>query len=276
MFQAQNQQQQQDDLSRLFAQTMTLNPMTPPPEARMQPPPPPLSPVEYKPVEQQVVYTSMHYTPTRHVVPVRFAHTPEATPERQLPLSDEEMIYMLEQNSIDPHSLFDSQVHLLRHADPEQRLRLLELWRISPPNVGTYDLSKQQQSWATSTLEKEEQMAKIRYERLEAERNGLFARSGSSMSDEMAMNIPTAPVPVLDRPASAPGVRSSAEPYMTSGYEMLARREYEQLQLQVHPLQETKRYRQATDPAFLGYGVAKGDQENLGYVSLMRDDDMEL
>jgi hypothetical protein len=273
MYQPQNQQQQ-DELSRLFAQTMTLNPMTPPPDIRMQPPPPPLeqhhTPDE-KPFEQQVIYTSMHYTPTRHVVPVRFNHTPEATPERQLPLSDEEMIHMLEQNSINPHSLFDSQVHLLRHADPEQRLRLLELWRISPPNVGTYDLTAQQKSWATTTIEKEEQMAKVRYERLIAEQNGLFARSGSSMSDEMTMNA--GPIEVLDRPASAPGVRSSAEPYMTSGYELLARREYEQ---QNTPLQEIKQYRQATDPAFLGYGIAKGDQENLGYVSLMRDDDMEL
>lgn len=108
------------------------------------------------------------------------------------------------------------------------------------------------------------------------------------MSDETIM--PSAPIEIHDRPASAPGTRSSAEPYMASGYEMLARRDYEQSQRRAQQemqdmqmqqgaaLQEIKRYRQATDPAFMcyGYELVKGDQENLGFVSLVENDDMEL
>ena len=47
---------------------------------------------------------------------------------------------------------------------------------------------------------------------------------------------------------------------MLSGYEMLARREYEATQQQ--PLQESKRYNQATDPAFFLDGMAFFDSRH--------------
>jgi len=170
------------------------------------------------------------------------------------------MLDILNRNSIDPSTLFPSQVDLLRNADLDQRLRLLELWRISPPNLGSYDLAKEQATWLSTTLQQEEQMAKLRYER------------------QMAERTLSSPPQELERPSSAPESsrnRSSvhAEPYMMTGYELLAQREYEQSNSV--PLQETTRYNQATDPAFRSSGSwDKGvvDMENrYGTFEQMRD-----
>jgi hypothetical protein len=49
---------------------------------------------------------------------------------------------------------------------------------------------------------------------------------------------------------------------MTSGYEMMARREYEQSAQTENPLKETSRYNQATDPVYSG-GLW---QKNVGSV----------
>ncbi|KAF2669696.1 hypothetical protein BT63DRAFT_440290 [Microthyrium microscopicum] len=240
---------QQDELAGLFARTMNLDTMTPPPDPQLQAPPPPFE--EPKEDEsKQIVYTSMHYNHSRHVVPIRFHRTEETTPEPQLPLTDEEMFGLLVQNSIDPHSLFASQVHLLRHADGEQRLRLLELWRISPPNVGSYDLSKQQQSWTTTTMQQEEELAKQRYERMMEERSFGVTRNMNSnpdLSNGPGLTTGTLDITPPERPATAPGTKTIyAEPYMASGYEYLAKREYEQ---SCQP-----RYSQATDPVYIAFG----------------------
>jgi hypothetical protein len=184
---------------------------------------------------------------------------------------------MLVQNGVDPNTLFPSQVHLLRHADPEQRLRLLELWRISPPNLGAYDLAKEQQSWLDTNLQKEEEMARLRYERMMAERSLGRGNSSTDLAAQQTQEV-VAEVEHPERPASAPESRSSAEPYILSCYEMLSKREYDE---SVSPLRESTRYNQATDPVFRGpeSWQQKSGQEELenrlsGFV--MEDQEMEL
>jgi len=71
---------------------------------------------------------------------------------------------------------------------------------------------------------------------------------------------------------------------MLSGYEMMARREYEatqqqQQQQQYAPLGESKRYNQATDPAFMGAAAWGEGQENVGAKAaqvLGQDDEMVM
>jgi hypothetical protein len=278
-------QEQQEELTGLFARSMHISNPTPPPEILYDPPPQP-SFDSHQAAAPPIVYASMHYTHTRHVVPVRFRSTPETTPEPQLPLSDDEMITMLTLNTINPQSLFPSQVHLLRHADPEQRLRLLELWRISPPDMSSYDLIKQQGSWADTNLQKEEDMARQRHQRM-TECRGFCSTGQRSVSSDpelaQAKNLENISSSTTlngtsetyatppERPSSAPG--TYAEPYMMSVYEQLAKRDYD---AQDHvPLRESNRYNSSTDPVYVGFGGQKSGQENTENHPVI-DDEMEL
>lgn len=242
----------QEELVGLFARQMTFSNPTPPPEEPMAP----VSQSQEQSAPVPVVYASQHYTPNRHVVPVRFNTPPEppviSQPQQQQRyLSDEQLIDLLQQNSIDPQQLFPSQVDLFRNADADQRLRLLELWRISPPNLGAYDLHQENAAWQETDLQKEEMLAKLRYERRIGQRGTPELRN---MQEEAGWGAATAEP---ERPSTAPENRShNAEPYMLSGYEQLVRRDYEQQQeqqqqqQQAMPLQESTRYNQSTDPVF--------------------------
>ncbi|KIV99155.1 hypothetical protein, variant [Verruconis gallopava] len=267
---------QQDELAGLFARTMTFSNPTPPPEEKQQPKPPSEEP--------RKIYASMHYVP-----PTSFSlQTPQSSPEPETrPLSDNEIAEMLVQNGIDPHSLFPSQVSLFRNAEADQRNRLMELWRISPPNLGAYDIAKEQATWLETTLQREEEVARLKYERAVIEAQGI-----GSPHDAIAA------VDQISRPASAPEARSppatsgfgasTAEPYMTTGYEMLAQREYDRSE---GLYSESATYRQATDPAYRGggnwnknmqdmensYGAYAAAREQSGMASLNGlDEDMVM
>jgi hypothetical protein len=74
----------------------------------------------------------------------------------------EAMADLLRQHSIDPSALLPNQIHLFQNADNEQRLRLLELWRIAPPS---YPLEEHLSgTWVDTSVEREEVLAKIRFE----------------------------------------------------------------------------------------------------------------
>lgn len=245
---------QQDELAGLFARNMNFSNPTPPPEQQQQH-------AFQKPSEAplQIIYASSHYIPNpqpRHNEP---SPEPEPAPCQSVAnfLSDSEIRDILNRNSIDPDTLFLSQVDLFRNAGDDQRLRLLELWRISPPNVGHYDLAKEQASRNQTTLNQEEQMARLRYQRMMTERqfgNKVQQRQTEDhiMSLEVAQGI--------ERPASAPESRgrsshsSAAEPYMTNGYELLAQREYERSTADTASSESTH-YNQSTDPVYRGSGT---------------------
>jgi hypothetical protein len=276
------QREQQDELAGMFNRTMNISNPTPPPDTQFQPPPPAYELTATTGHVLPKLYASTHYTHTHHVVPVRFIpHSP--SPEPRPALSDPQIFTMLLQNGIDPTTLFAPQIHLIRHADPEQRLRLLELWRISPPNLGAYDLAKEQQSWHETTLAKEEEMARLRFERQTAERNIPRVTSSSDLISEPSNLADVMQQP--ERPSSAPELlKGTAEPYilngyasMTSGYEQLLQREYEESQQTHVPLRESTRYNQATDPAFRGpelWQKPSGQDENSHFV--MEDQEMGM
>jgi hypothetical protein len=156
---------------------------------------------------------------------------------------------MLQRNSIDPSHLFPSQIDLFQNADNDQRLRLLELWRISPPQgrqgypEGTdYNTSRQLYDWPPTSLAQEEAMAKLRYEKMVEERVSEDIQSHQQQMDQsMAQENESAAVQATRDLLTS----ENAEPYIVSGYDMLAKRDYEQ-----SALAESTRYNQATDPVY--------------------------
>ncbi|KAF2499618.1 hypothetical protein BU16DRAFT_454406 [Lophium mytilinum] len=226
---------QQDELAQLFSNNLTLSssPAPPPQYSQVEPPP-----QQQQQEPQQPVYASQHYTHTHHVVPI--VHKPRPIPT---PLSTPDLVEVLLRNSVDPTLLFPSQVSLFQNADDDQRLRLLELWRISPPQGRQgipdgidYNTSRQLYDWPPTSLAQEEAMAKLRYERqMEEDRQKEDIRLHEQRLQES-----------MDA--------DSAAPYILSGYEALAAREYERSAQEEQGLRESTKYNQAIDPVYKGNG----------------------
>lgn len=230
---------QQDELAQLFAANMHLSQNASQQTQQVQQ-------VQQEQTQQQeqeapkaIVYASSHYTHSHHVVPARSIFEPPVRTHIDM----SELGLILLRNSINPELLFPSQVELFQNADDDQRLRLLELWRISPPQgrqgypAGTdYNMSRQLYDWPPTSLAQEESMAKLRYEKTHQEQQ------------------------TRDLSASPP----VAEPYMTSGYDMLAKREYEQSAKEAT-------YHPATDPVYNSASTSGLWQKNVGSISDMEN-----
>ncbi|KAF1929890.1 uncharacterized protein M421DRAFT_100312 [Didymella exigua CBS 183.55] len=208
---------QHDELAQLFAANMHLSQNAPQQSQQTQPVPVPQQAEQE--ATKAIVYASSHYTHSHHVVPTRSASEPPVRTNIEL----SELGAILVRNSINPELLFPSQVELFQNADDDQRLRLLELWRISPPQGrqgypegSDYNMSRQLYDWPPTSLSQEEAMAKLRYEKAQQE-------------EQKARELSASP--------------QVAEPYMMSGYDMLAKREYEQSGKEAS-------YNQATDPVY--------------------------
>lgn len=246
---------QQDELTRLFSATMILSPSA---EQAAQPVQQQQEPEqEQEQAPKQIVYASQHYTHSHHVAP-RSA----SEPALKTHIDASELASVLLRNSIDPSLLFPSQVELFQNADDDQRLRLLELWRISPPTgrqgypAGTdYNMSRQLYDWPPTSLAQEEAMAKLRYEKQQAEIAQQEAIQQHQQQLEQSMG------------------GTSAEPYMASGYEMMARREYEESARAEHALKESNKYNQATDPVYNNMSAGNNGlwQKNVGSISDMEN-----
>ncbi|OJD09979.1 hypothetical protein ACJ73_09991, partial [Blastomyces percursus] len=115
---------------------------------------------------------------------------------QQAGISAEEMLF---QHNVDPTALFPSQLTLFAQADMDQKSRLIELWQISRLSAG-----------------KGNQMSS----------SSLPTNMHFSAQDAMATDVDTQ----VRNTRSATGVdhhqHEHAEPYVMSGYEALAQREY--------------------------------------------------
>ena len=132
---------------------------------------------------------SQHYHHSAHLVPT-VQSLDQPTFESGLTEADIEGILI--QHNLNRSLLSSSQLDLFGNANPEQRDRLIELWSISPPEVSN--------SIGHTTLEKEIELARKRYDRRSANET-----MGNTKLEE-------------EKPA--------VEPYIKSGYEMLAERDY--------------------------------------------------
>ncbi|KAI4949781.1 hypothetical protein J4E86_007735 [Alternaria arbusti] len=253
---AEDANMQQDELTRLFSANMNLSQGNPQPmQPQMQQEQPAQQQQQQEEAPKQIVYASQHYTHSYHV-PTRST----SEPALKTHIESSDLAAVLLRNSIDPSLLFPSQIDLFQNADDDQRLRLLELWRISPPSgrqghpAGVdYNMSRQLYDWPPTSLAQEEAMAKLRYERQQAE---------SAQQEAIQQHQQQ-----LDQSMAA----ASAEPYMASGYEMMARREYEESCRGENALKESTKYNQATDPVYNNTGSNGLWQKNVGSVADMEN-----
>ena len=161
---------------------------------------------------------SMHYHHSGHLVPKTIPPT-VSQPQRVISLVNphDRIKDTLAANGINPSCLIASQLTLFEQAAPDQRSRLMELWRISPPNYANRDqeTSDGLGPLQHTTLEQEEETAKLRFQSRETQ--GLTTQVDMDMNQDDHM----------EESGSSSRLESHVvEPYMKSGYEMLAQRDY--------------------------------------------------
>lgn len=159
-------QSQHDELAALFAQRMNFAPGDQTQQQVQQQTfvePIPVPQISEKQEETPIHYISSHYNHSYHI-----RHETLSEPSRSPPppyhetMLPDHMAQTLRDNSIDPTALLPNQLHLYANADLDQRLRLLELWRISPPSY-----SHEEQVYGAqnpTNLAQEEASARQRYE----------------------------------------------------------------------------------------------------------------
>ncbi|CZR51133.1 uncharacterized protein PAC_01008 [Phialocephala subalpina] len=208
----------QEDLAALFQRNLSLQQPTP------------VAPKEEPAVEQPIIYSiSQHYHHSAHIAaqqPSRPASEPPQTDQLTVEI-------ILGRHGVDVNSLFPSQIELFKLAEAGQQMRLIELWRICPPENPGQAIAQDLGNWPSTSIQQEEAMAKLRYERQMLEermsRTGGDQHSMGSAEDAMSDASTTAPLtPIQGGDGRWQTQVQGAEPYMQSGYEALAAREYEQ------------------------------------------------
>ncbi|OTB07658.1 hypothetical protein M426DRAFT_242165 [Hypoxylon sp. CI-4A] len=197
--------QTSEELAAMFSRNLTL-----------QPQPVQEAPKQQEP-EPQITYSiSQHYHHSGHLVhqdeqPAELQRPSSEPPQTQQPTAES----ILNKHGINHTALSSAQIELFKTGDDSQKLRLIQLWQICPPSNVQDNASV---AWSTTTVEREEILAQLRYERKVAEeeqRKSMMSLDGT----------PLTPVQTGDGRWVA---MSDVEPYMMSGYEALARREYEE------------------------------------------------
>lgn len=222
-----------DELVALFARNLTFQ--QPPVDVPREQPSQPQQKSEPEPITYSI---TQHYHHSAHIA--REANeTPSETPRRsseppQTQQPSAELILNL--HGIDYTALSSSQIELFKTADDAQKLRLIDLWRICPP---TNQKENPAVALTNTTVEQEEFLAQMRYQRQWEENE----QRQSTMSLD---GTPLTPVQADDGRWIT---TADAEPYMESGYELLARREYE----------ETAK-RQQEGSMYSPFGTAVGSQ----------------
>lgn len=140
------------------------------------------------------------------------------------------------EHSVNPSMLSPAQISLFKTATPDQRQRLVALWRIVPPvysdmpalahSIHTFEQEEQlaqlRFNQSTLHLEQEQHSAQLRYEQAMLEERMSRVGADDCMSDDA--NDPLTPV----QASTGVWANVAAEPYMLSGYEEAAAREYEE------------------------------------------------
>lgn len=241
-----NAQQVQDDLANLFSRNLTFNPDF---HVSAQKETPRQEPTPAAPVSQPIVYSiSQHYHHSAHTAkPAAQLSENQGQYQPQRPSSEppqseiSPMEMILRSYGVDPAVLTPSQVQLFRVADDPQKLRLIELWSICPPNKAE-DIPSL--AWSSTTLDQEEHLAQMRYER---QHNPTMSLDGTLIQ--------------TDNGKWTQQVSAESEPYMITGYEELMRREYERQSIDTNARDVynhygtavgSNRYSRSTDPVYKG------------------------
>lgn len=239
-----------DELLALFSRNLTFNPELQAAmanEQAQQQQQQQQQEVAAAPAAAPAVYSaSQHYTHSYHV-----NQRPSSAPlENDLALAEN----LLREHGVEPSLLTPSQLQLFKTAEDAQKLRLLELWSICPPN-GAQNIPAL--AWSSTSLEQEEHLARVRYTRQQQQ---------LQQEQEAAMQ---AEEPSMEQIASGHWTQPTdgSEPYMASGYEELMRRENERATLDNKAanaychFNAAATYNKAMDPIYLGPDFVREQQQ---------------
>lgn len=223
--------QPQEELVALFSRNFTLDPI---PQTKPAPAPEPApAPAQEPGEEQKIVYISQHYNHSAHVA------KPDAQPPRpasEPPQSEYAVVeQVLREHSVDPSHLSSAQLQLFKAVDTPEKLRLIDLWRACPP---TNSNDNPTLTWTMTTVEQEEALARLRFEQQQQQLIDQQLQQEFSMMQEdepepeTVMSLDGTPLTPIQAGDGRWISTTSAsyhymEPYMASGYEEMARREYE-------------------------------------------------
>ena len=128
-----------------------------------------ISTIQDRSQDTNTVYSiSQHYHHSAHLVSAVNDISPSDTISDSVTPERPSIVDILTQNGVPPSSLLRSQLALFEQSNHEQQSRLLELWRLAPPNYtvnGGQDLADRLGEYQVMTLEQEEELAVLRYER---------------------------------------------------------------------------------------------------------------
>ena len=190
----------QDELATLMTQHLKFDTNVDYPH------PPELPPTPQPEAPPQITYISQHYHHSAHQV--------APAPSEQEVLQEE-----LARHGINSQALLPTQLTLFRNAQPEQQLRLIQLWSIRPSERNNQTLTQDLTDWTQATMQQEEAAAEARYQRIKNETHHC-----------------------------CPEHRHTAEPYMTRGYEVLHPGENQQKD--TISTVRASGYNRALDPAY--------------------------
>ncbi|PGH18738.1 hypothetical protein AJ79_00151 [Helicocarpus griseus UAMH5409] len=275
----------QDDLAALFARQMSVagfsNPTTPKPQPQSQPASSPqtttsatpeMSPPSTPSPDRPITYSiTQHYHHSAHLHRLQNPSTGtwsllsnDLRDMQRAGVSAEEMLW---RNNVNPSALFPSQLTLFEQAGLEQKVRLIELWQISRPGAG--DVQAFGGSASLPNLPTPVQSAMV--------------DSQDVMDDCMGMDQDVTGSGNTNQVVEAGVDNQHAEPYVMSGYEALAQREYDAsarngcehafvevsqtsvaaaAAADVVEQSVTPSYRPAIDPVYKGHGLWQQPMEH--------------
>ncbi|KAF9879692.1 hypothetical protein CkaCkLH20_02503 [Colletotrichum karsti] len=268
--------QAQDDLAALFSRNLTFHPesQTPPKveeELKQTPDPAPTNAAPAPAAAAPIIYSiTQHYNHSAHIIRQQQQEPQQEFQEIQRPSSEPPQTEqvtpetVLIQHGVDPSVLSPAQINLFRISEESHQLRLIKIWRAAPPTSTNDNPSL---GWTSTTLEQEEQLAQIRWERMEAEQQ-------QQQQQQAMMSLDGTQVQSSDGRWLADSISHQVEPYMMSGYEEMMRREQEREQRdreqrereQAELLRSSgnnyshygsavgSSYKPATDPVYKGFG----------------------
>lgn len=198
--------QAHEDLAALFSKNLTLDPAQQAPQE-----------------DPKIVYISQHYNHSAHLARQQAEESqPSPRPASEPPQPEHATVEAtLRGSGVDPFCLSMPQLQLFRAADESQQLRLIELWRICPP---TNSNDNPALTWSFTTIEQEEALAKMRYDQQRQQDDQIMSLDGT----------PLTPIQAGDGRWIATQDQHYMEPYMASGFEDMARREYEESARRAH------------------------------------------
>lgn len=228
----------QDDLASLFSKNLTLN---------SKPPPTP-------PQEDKIVYISQHYNHSAHITaqqqPQVQQDEPMQRPSSEPPRSDLQDLEMLLRNhGVDTSALSLPQVELFRNAADAQKARLIQLWTICPPSNPADNPSL---TWSNTTVEQEELLAQRRFEQQQQQQQAHPDQETVMSLDgtDTGTTFGSSPASMQSGDGRWVGqAQHYMEPYMQSGYEQLAKKEYD-----ASAGRGISEYKIATDPVYQSTG----------------------